>query len=144
MINIRKLLVIINLTMVECACYTTCNNILAYSRNIMNQVNVNYNMLYSIRRDVDKMINLPPPPTFPYPPFGPPSPPLPPFGPPLLPSLPPNTPQPNMYNRYIMYTLIILIILIIMIVIIIRILPYILCCYIIQQNEKCTDITDMV
>jgi len=132
MINIRKLLMVINLTMVECTCVTTCHNILVYSKSIMEQVNINYNMLYGIRRDVDKMINFAPPPTLPYPPFGPHSPPYPP------------SQQPKMYNRYIMYTLIIMIILIVMIVIIIRILPYILCCYIIRQNEKCTDISDMI
>jgi hypothetical protein len=104
----------------------------------MDKVNENYNMLYSIRRDVDKMINLSPPPAFPYPPFGPPYPPSP-------PSLPPNTPpQQSQPNMYIMYTLFIMIILICMIVIIIRIMPYILCCYIIQQNKKCTDINDMI
>ena len=126
---------VINLTMVECTCVTTCHNILVYSKSIMDKVNENYNILYGIRRDVDNMINFAPPPTLPYPPFGPPS--------PHSPSYPPSQ-QPKMYNRYIMYTLIIMIILIVMIVIIIRILPYILCCYIIQQNKKCTDISDMI
>lgn len=137
MINIRKLLLLIKLTMVECSCVSTCHNILVYSRSIMNQVNENYNMLYSIRRDVDKMVNLSPPPIFPYPPVEPPLP----FGPP---SLPPNTPPLYQSKMIIMYILIIIIIVIVMVVIIIRSRPYNLCCYI-KQNSKRTNTTiDMI
>ena len=93
-------ILLINLLSVNASCTSTCYKTLEYVKHIYNNVNVNYNLLLNLQKDVNKLTHVPlAPPLPPQPPHPPCSPPQAPS--PLYPPMsPPSFPPLLIYNIY--------------------------------------------
>ena len=95
--NIITIIGVVSLKIKPCkasgSLYNLHHEVLENTENILINQEYNYDFLYELKKEIDILVNIPPPPSPPMPPNNPPFYPNPPF-PPMPPYPPPYSPSP--------------------------------------------------